>query len=139
MREGPVQNGKGTVASAWAAAFLMFSVVQSGQSSTPPVIGEVTGYVGGQIRTFTVDGQPTGERMSTANLPRGRVLVRAPNNGPFGIVTPTGVIYVRGIDVSYRLDNRGVCEPISSNGSSRGAIAATAAGAGTVHDCRVQP
>ena len=129
---------KGSVASAWAAAFLMFSAGQSGQTSTPPVIGEVTGYVGGQIRTFTVDGQPTGERLPTASLPRGRVLVRAPNDGPFGIVTPNGVIYVRGIDVTYRLDRGRICDPISSSGSSNGAIAATSAGAGGAQDCVVQ-
>ena len=134
-----MRHSRGPIASAWVAAFLVLNAGQSGQSAQPQVIGEVTGYNGAQVRTYRADGSVTGQRISTANLPRGRVLVRAPNGGAFGVITPNGIVYLRGIDVSYRLDASIVCDPIPSGSTSSGAIAATSAGAGSVRDCEARP
>lgn len=101
--------------------------------------GRITAYNRAQIRVFDAEGRAL-ERMDRGDLPANAVIVDIRPGGGLGILVDGSVVYVRGIDVEFDLNEAGAarCAPASGAGRAEGQISTgTYAGGGASTDCRL--
>ena len=117
----------------------VLAMTLAGAALAQEAIGRVVRYKVAEVRTYSTDGRPTGERVAASQLPAGAEIVEARSSGLIGIRTPRGVVYLRGIDLDFQLHNAPaeVCRPVAVAGRSSGSVVAgTTAGGGSSRDCQ---
>lgn len=101
--------------------------------------GRITAYNRSQIRLFDANGRSI-ETVRRGDLPANATIVDIRPGGGLGIVLDGDVVYVRGIDVEFDLNEAGSarCAPASSSTRAEGQISTgTYAGGGASTDCRL--
>lgn len=101
--------------------------------------GRITAYNRPQIRLFDANGRAV-ETVPRGDLPANATIVDIRPGGGLGIQLDGTVVYVRGIDVEFDLNEAGSarCTPASSSTRAEGQISTgTYAGGGASTDCRL--
>ena len=102
-------------------------------------LGRITAYNRTQIRLFDANGRSV-DTVSRGDLPANATIVDIRPGGGLGIIIDGDVVYVRGIDVEFDLNDAGTarCAPASSSTRAEGQISTgTYAGGGSSTDCRL--
>lgn len=101
--------------------------------------GRVTRYNREQVRLFNADGTSAG-RADRDDLPANATIVDIRPGGGLGIQHGGRVVYVRGIDVEFQLNEAGSARCASAGGGQRAdgdLSTGTYAGGGSSQDCRI--
>lgn len=101
--------------------------------------GRITAYNRPQIRLFDANGRAV-DTVPRGDLPANATIVDIRPGGGLGIRVGGEVVYVRGIDVEFDLNDAGSarCAPASSSTRAEGQISTgTYAGGGASTDCRL--
>ncbi len=104
------------------------------------VLGRVTAYNRAELRGFDAEGQALPERLRSRDLPANAPIVALRPGGGVGIRHGGQIIYLRGIDVEFELNDAGSAQCLAAGGATResGAISTgTYAGGGSSRDCRL--
>lgn len=101
--------------------------------------GRITAYNRPTIRLYDANGR-TLDQMSRGDMPANATIVDMRSGGGLGIIMDGEVVYVRGIDVDFELNQAGSarCTPAGSSTRAEGQISTgTYAGGGSSTDCRL--
>ncbi|WP_296817751.1 hypothetical protein [Brevundimonas sp.] len=104
------------------------------------VLGRVTAYNRAELRAFDSDGRPLGQPIRSRDLPANAPIVALRPGGGVGIRHGGQIIFLRGIDVEFQLNESGSAQCLAASGATResGAISTgTYAGGGSSRDCRL--
>ena len=104
------------------------------------VLGRITAYNRPELRAFDADGRPLSERIRSSSLPANAPIVALRPGGGVGIRHGGQIVYLRGIDVEFELNDAGTAQCLAAGGATResGAISTgTYAGGGSSRDCRL--
>ena len=89
----------------------------------------VTGYVGSTVRTYTAEGEPSGEVPVTKLPPKGgEVKGHDKKNHPGIEISKDQIIYVKASDVFITDSNAPVCQDLALAGKKAGSQLAATAG-----------
>lgn len=101
--------------------------------------GRITAYNRPTIRLYDANGRAL-DQIPRNNMPANATIVDMRSGGGLGIIMDGEVVYLRGIDVEFELNQAGSarCAPASSSTRAEGQISTgTYAGGGSSTDCRL--